>query len=108
MSNTTPEDFILSDESKGPAPVAVDLGLSVKWADRDLGSASPYNLGSRYAWGELHTKKNYLVTTYQWAKLDDWGFSPDFPKADSYIFNYPGNLKDISSSKLMRLNILGA
>lgn len=41
-----------------PAPsapadvVAVDMGLSVLWADRNIGAASPEDLGDSFAWGE--------------------------------------------------------
>ena len=29
---------------------AIDLGLSVKWADRNLGANSPDEVGTFYAW----------------------------------------------------------
>ena len=38
----------------------VDLGLSVKWADRNVGASSPSAYGSHYAWGETSTKSEYL------------------------------------------------
>lgn len=40
----------------------VDLGLSVKWANSNLG-AYP---GSRYAWGEIASKQNYNWANYKW------------------------------------------
>ncbi len=39
-----------------PAYEAVDLGLSVKWANKNLGAESPEAAGDYYAWGELETK----------------------------------------------------
>ena len=32
---------------------AIDLGLSVKWANMNIGAASPEDFGDYYAWGEL-------------------------------------------------------
>lgn len=56
-------------EQKVPAkPQAVDLGLSVRWADRNLGAIAPEDYGDYYAWGELKPKENYadsLCTTWQ-------------------------------------------
>ena len=37
----------------------VDLGLSVKWADRNVGASSPSDYGSYFAWGETRTKSEY-------------------------------------------------
>ena len=38
---------------------AIDLGLSVKWADRNVGAESPEAYGEYYAWGELTSKTDY-------------------------------------------------
>ena len=37
----------------------VDLGLSVKWATKNVGASSPSDYGGYYAWGETRTKDNY-------------------------------------------------
>lgn len=42
----------------------VDLGLSVKWANMDLGAKSYFDSGDLYAWGELETKKKYMEGNY--------------------------------------------
>ena len=34
----------------------VDLGLSVKWATRNLGATNPWDYGDYYAWGDVTTK----------------------------------------------------
>lgn len=47
---------------------AVDIGLSVKWADRNLGADSPSDYGDYYAWGEIETKSDYSWATYKWCK----------------------------------------
>lgn len=45
---------------------AVDLGLSVYWADRNVGASSPGDYGGYYAWGETSTKSDYSWGTYQY------------------------------------------
>lgn len=45
-------------------PVAVDLGLSVKWADRNLGAPSPHEAGGFYALGETEVKERYDWNSY--------------------------------------------
>ncbi|MDE5585021.1 MAG: response regulator [Muribaculaceae bacterium] len=47
-----------------PVPQAVDLGLSVMWADRNLGAAAPLESGGYYAFGETSTKEYYDWDTY--------------------------------------------
>ncbi len=48
-----------------PLPAgAVDLGLSVLWADCNLGSKSPTGLGTYYAWGETSTKSSFSKENY--------------------------------------------
>ncbi|MBQ9650210.1 MAG: hypothetical protein IJV25_07285 [Prevotella sp.] len=43
-----------STEDKAPSEVmAVDLGLSVKWANVNLGASTPEDSGLYYAWGEV-------------------------------------------------------
>ena len=51
-------------------PVAVDLGLSVKWASFNVGATKPSGLGDLFAWGEVEPKETYDWITYKWA-LDD-------------------------------------
>lgn len=50
--------------------LAVDLGLSVKWAACNVGAEIPEGLGAYYAWGELAEKYNYVWTEYKWSKTD--------------------------------------
>ncbi len=38
----------------------VDLGLSVKWATRNIGASKPSDSGKFYAWGETSTKSDYV------------------------------------------------
>ncbi len=43
---------------------AVDMGLSVKWADANLGATSLESYGDFYAWGELSPKEFYIWDNY--------------------------------------------
>ena len=46
------------------AAQAVDLGLSVKWANMNVGAKSPEGYGDYFAWGETSTKSTYDWSTY--------------------------------------------
>ena len=45
---------------------AIDLGLSVKWANYNVGAKSMEEYGDLYAWGETSTKASFENTTYQY------------------------------------------
>lgn len=53
----------------------VDLGLSVKWADRNIGANSPEHYGSYFAWGETEPKSNYSMSNYKWSKGKEYDFT---------------------------------
>lgn len=44
---------------------AIDLGLSVAWADCNLGAERPKSVGYMLAWGELEPKSEYTLGTYR-------------------------------------------
>ena len=44
------------------AQEAVDLGLSVKWANMNIGASSIYDFGEYFAWGETETKEDKYFT----------------------------------------------
>ena len=48
----------------------VDLGLSVKWADCNVGASSPGEYGDYFAWGETETKDEYTIGNYKWYDSD--------------------------------------
>ena len=50
--------------------VAVDLGLSVKWAACNVGTDLPEGSGAYFAWGELSEKDSYVSEEYKWSKKD--------------------------------------
>lgn len=47
--------FVFSQNLRAQQPTAVDLGLSVKWANCNLGASRPEGAGNYYTWGD--TKK---------------------------------------------------
>ena len=51
--------------------VAIDMGLSVKWANTNLGATAPEEYGDYYAWGETDTKQNYGGETYKWCNKNN-------------------------------------
>lgn len=44
----------------------VDLGLSVKWAQVNLGATSREDFGDYFAWGETAPKEHYSEINYEW------------------------------------------
>lgn len=48
--------WTMSVQGENTQPIPVDLGLSVKWSDRDLGAISPNSIGDFYAWGEIEAR----------------------------------------------------
>lgn len=43
---------------------AIDLGLSVKWANMNVGATAPWEVGNYYAWGETSPKQTYTKNNY--------------------------------------------
>lgn len=59
-----------AEEGGGANPLyageAVDLGLSVKWANMNVGASTPEDYGHYFAWGETKRKATYDWSTYKW------------------------------------------
>lgn len=53
-----------------PAYEAVDLGLSVKWASRNIGATNIEQEGDLFAWGEITPKAEYTMDNYQYRDVD--------------------------------------
>ena len=45
---------------------SVDLGLSVRWASRNIGAKIPEEYGDYFAWGEIEPKKDFKWDNYKW------------------------------------------
>ena len=46
----------------------IDLGLSVKWANMNVGASKITDFGNYYAWAETSTKEQYDWTTYKYTE----------------------------------------
>lgn len=68
-------DSIALAETASSTIMAVDLGLSVKWASVNLGASSPEDYGDFYSWGETEAKENYSWSTYLFGKNDSGPFT---------------------------------
>lgn len=53
-------------------PNYIDLGLSVLWADRNIGANSPTAYGYYFAWGETKPKKTYSWDNYKYCQDGDY------------------------------------
>ena len=71
----------------------VDLGLSVKWANMNIGADIPADYGNHYAWGELEPKEDYSLATYQWYKDNRYYNLGDH-------FNIAGTEEDVAHVKM--------
>lgn len=71
-------------EPKPEEPVAlpVDLGLSVEWADRNVGASAPDSIGIYVAWGEKAEKEDYSLTTYRYYSPTNGGIYFDYNPGD--------------------------
>ncbi len=56
----------LAQTSRPVEALMVDLGLSVKWASRNLGALSADDFGDFFAWGEVESKDRYTQDNYKY------------------------------------------
>lgn len=75
-------------------PVAVDLGLSVKWANTNLGATAPEEYGDYYAWGEIENKKDFSWKSYKWAII-----YPTYYSLSKY--NYDGEYGTVDNKRVL-------
>ena len=64
-----------TDDSSTTPGTAIDLGLSVKWSNINIGAALPADYGNYYAWGEIVTKSRYTSdnsVTYKDSSIEDF------------------------------------
>ncbi len=82
---------------------AIDMGLSVKWANANLGATAPEGYGDYYAWGETETKENYYWSTYKWCNgssttLTKYNYSSSYGTVDNKTVLEPED--DVAHVKL--------
>lgn len=70
------------------APKAIDLGLSVKWANVNLGADLEEAYGDFFAWGEAENKEIFSWGTYKWCegdyhKLTKYNYSSSYGTVDN-------------------------
>ena len=70
-------------------PVAVDLGLSVRWASFNLGTDRPEGPGYYFAWGETEKKSVYNWDTYKHCDDADYRFTTKY--CDNSMWGTPDN-----------------
>lgn len=78
------------DHADFPVGNAVDLGLSVLWADMNVGAKAPEQSGYYYAWGEISPIHDKPVewATYKWCEgnehhLTKYNTKEEFGKVDN-------------------------
>ena len=67
---------------------AVDMGLGVLWADRNLGASSPEGYGNYYAWAEFLTREAFTLDFYKYydsgtSKLTKYCADSDYGVVDN-------------------------
>lgn len=80
---------------------AVDLGLSVKWANCNIGADSPENHGGYYAWGETTEKEEYTSQTYKHylGDLNENGIYNESEEYKNIGDNISGTIYDAARTK---------
>lgn len=90
-----------------PQPQAVDLGLSVKWADRNVDATAPEDFGSYFAYGDLKPKVRYTHSTQRWYDSGKWSGPVDgedlMPQCDVARVKWDGNWRMPTYDELMEL-----
>lgn len=80
-------DTPVTPEDPAVVGTAVDLGLSVEWADRNVGATSAFGAGYYFAWGETEVKER--------CDMDNYAYSDSNGKNG---YTYLGTGTDTSSS----------
>ncbi len=73
--------------------VAIDLGLSVKWASFNLGASKPEEYGDFYAWGEIEPKTSSTCdwSTYKWCNGTESSLTKYCPSDKTNSWGGPGS-----------------
>ena len=78
--------FIAPKEDTAFGQKVIDLGLSVKWANCNVGATEPYEYGDYYSWGETVTKETFSWGNY--SLTEDGGDTfTKYPKDDKYVLD---------------------
>ena len=104
-------------------PVAVDLGLSVRWASFNLGASAPEEYGDYYAWGETEPyysnqnpltwkdgkESGYIWSSYKWC-MGDYSSLTKYCSDSEYGYNGFTDTKIVLDSEddAARVNLCGS
>lgn len=87
VKRTLPDGFVIGCNLPAEAE-AIDLGLSVKWSNMNIGSAEGKVPGSEYAWGEVFTKESCTWENYEFNKFHPENALCKFDENALYILKY--------------------
>ena len=81
------DDSIGASTDNPSTGTPIDLGLSVRWADINVGATKPEEFGWYVAWGETRPKDNYNWSTYKYCNgkqtnLTKYCTNPDYGTVD--------------------------
>ena len=79
----------------------IDLGLSVRWASRNVGATNPEDFGRYYAWAERESKSTYDWSTYEYCSNDNASEITKYYREDKYYQILPED--DPASSMSLRM-----
>lgn len=86
--------FIATAKGTAPANVEmVDLGLSVKWANMNVGATMPEEYGDYFAWGEVTTKNDYSWNNYRWCNGNSSSLTKYCSNGEYGIVDYRSTLE---------------
>ena len=88
------------------AQQAVDLGLSVRWADRNMGAVSTDDKGWYLSWGELMTKQEYTIDNYRFG-MGDYRVMTKYVFPSKETTSEPDNLRYLEPEDDIATTTLG-
>lgn len=78
---------------------AVDLGLSVRWANCNVGAESPEEFGGYYSWGETEEKSSYFCDDYKYMYDSNYDGYCDEDEMTNIGHNISGTSYDVAHVK---------
>lgn len=70
----------------------VDLGLSVKWATKNIGASRSSDSGDFFAWGEIKPKSSFNLDNYKWYDNSENCYTKYYSTTDNCIIDNKTNL----------------
>ena len=76
----------------------VDLGLSVKWATKNIGANRSSDYGDYFAWGEINPKSTFNLNNYKWYDSPDNSYTKYCNTSDYGIVDNKSTLEPIDDA----------